>query len=175
MHSIFPTVLLLILICCHGLHFHSLLCDVGTVPLQIQFLQVPWYVASLKFLSQKSEHRKKGGAFLCSSHYCYACHTVGSTGQVLIGAWGSRLASCVRGSNGGSSWALSWQSECELWLLSNHCAVPCPQRPKSQPWGALLLRLPFWLACRIFFTLPALLRLNALCDLSMPLRLPTIL
>ena len=32
---------------------------------------------------------------------------------------------------------LSWQTECELWLLSNHYAVPCPQRPKSQPWGAL--------------------------------------
>ena len=60
MHSIFPTVLLLILICCRGLHFHSLLCDVGTVPLQIQFPQVPWYIASLKFLSQRSEHRKRG-------------------------------------------------------------------------------------------------------------------
>ena len=58
--SIFPTVLLLILICCRGLHFHSLLCDVGTVPLQIQFPQVPWYIASLKFLSQRSEHRKRG-------------------------------------------------------------------------------------------------------------------
>lgn len=83
----------------------------------------------------------------------------------------------LRGSSS-SSWAqLSWQSECELCLLSNHWAVPSPWRSKPQFSGALWLRFLFWQCHPFLFILPALLGLMFLVTSIYPLwsfSLPTL-